>query len=461
MKNYPTDRVIDTLNQIEDIKTISFILVSSKGLKLRELFLGLDFEIQSSILVEARDSELRVMMKDLWPDDILELMHTHEESVKRILLSVDSKTRAEIKKISNYDEEEIGSIMNPKILTLDESWTLTKCLSVLRKERVNFETINELYVTNKNGILVGKIKLQDIIFANHYSTKLSTITDNSVISINAKDDIEDVINMFAKYSIEKIAVCNDKNILIGYIKDQDILDAIQDEVTEDIYNMYGIKELSFPYLYAPIWSIVKSRLLWLIILMIAATLTSIVLDLFQGLGEQLTSGLSTLLLIPILPVLTGTSGNAGSQASASIIRSLSTGELTKKEYTKAVSKETLVGFVVGSLLALINFARLLIYFAAINNTNLLEKPKLPGEFFDADYSYQIRSIIAAASSLTLLVAIVFSKTIGAILPILATKMRIDPTVMSAPILATVLDVSTTTLLFGIGLGILQIPGVII
>ncbi len=224
--------------------------------------------------------------------------------------------------------------------------------------------------------------------------------------------------------------------------------------------MYGITEMKAPYLHASIWSIAKSRLLWLAILMIAATMTSFVLDQFQHLGETLTSGISTIMLVPLLPVLTGTSGNAGSQASASVIRSLSIGEITKKEYWKAIRKEIAVGLLLGFILAIINFARVLIYYG-ITLDSQMEKLKdvFVGE--GKGFVYGKLSIIAATTSLTLFISIFFSKLLGAVLPIVATQFKIDPTVMSAPILATLLDIVTTTTLFGIGIGIIHviIPGV--
>lgn len=184
--------------------------------------------------------------------------------------------------------------------------------------------------------------------------------------------------------------------------------------------------------------------------MISATITSFIIDQFQNLGEQLTMGLSTFFLIPLIPVLTGTSGNAGSQSSASIIRALSLGDITNKEYHKAILKEFYVGLIIGLILAVVNFARLAVYYAIFFN----QKVDISGyENMSHIILYQKRMIIGASTSLALFVAIVLSKLLGSSLPILAIKLKIDPTVMSAPILATILDVTTTTLLFGIGLGI--------
>ena len=281
--------------------------------------------------------------------------------------------------------------------------------------------------------------------------------------VKPTDELEDVINLFDRYNLNNLPVVNNRGVLIGLINNKDIATAMQDEATEDIYNMYGITEMKTPYLHASIWNISKSRLLWLVILMVAATLTSFVLDQFQNLGETLTQGLSSIMLVPLLPVLTGTSGNAGSQASASVIRSLSIGEITKKEYWKAIRKEMCVGIMIGLILALVNFARVLAYYGITLDSQMAKfakwastHPDISANVSDKGYVFSKLSIIAATTSLTLFISIFFSKLLGSALPIIATKCNIDPTVMSAPILATLLDVVTTTTLFGIGIGIIHV-----
>ncbi len=449
IKKNPINDLIESVNQIDDAKLITFILVAASQTKTKNLLLSLNFSKIDEVLAIARSGELKSILKGLWPDQIFQLINEHKEFAKDILLNVDSDTRQEVKRISKYDEDEVGHIMNPEFLTLNENWTINKCLNVVKKEMLNVENINTLFVVNDDNQLVGSVKLHDIFFANKYSNKVITISDTNPISITHKGSIDEVIQMFDKYTIDTLAVCNHNGVLQGVIKNSDIVQAIQDETTDDIYKMYGMAELSFPYLNAPVKNIVKSRILWLIVLMISATITSFIIDRFQFLGDQWTSGLSTLLLVPIIPVLTGTSGNAGSQSSASIIRALSIGDITNREYAKAIRKELYVGFCIGLILALINFIRLVVYYACFFNDQLL----VDGVLMSPIDSYTHRIIIAATSSLTLFISIILSKLLGSSLPILAVKMHIDPSVMSAPILATLLDITTTTLLFGIGLGV--------
>lgn len=452
IKNKPTNLVIDALNDFDDIKNIILILLISKELKTRKLFMGLSFDIQKNILFSTKNNELKIIMRELWPDQILQLMNDYPQFYKKILLSLDTKTRGEIKKSSYYDDDEIGHIMNPEFISLNENLTISKCINILKKERNNVENINHIFVVNEDNILLGKVDIDDLVFAEKYSSKLKSIIDTSLISIKATEDIEQVIQMFDKYSIHTLAVINSKGQLIGFIQDNDIISILQEEATEDIYKMYGMSELSSPYLHSSITSIIKSRLLWLTILMISATITSIIIDQFQLLSEELTAGISSILLIPLLPVLTGTSGNAGSQSSASIIRSLSIGDIGPSEYRKAIFKEFKVGLLIGLILAFINILRLSVYNAIFW--------EIDGQTFNRWEAYQYKMAVAGSSSFALFISIVLSKLLGSCLPILALKLKKDPTVMSAPILATILDVISTTLLFSIGIGIIRLLGIV-
>ncbi|MBR2651854.1 magnesium transporter [bacterium] len=187
--------------------------------------------------------------------------------------------------------------------------------------------------------------------------------DESFISVKPNDDIESIIDLFKEYHFENIPVVNNENRLIGIISDNDILPAIEEEVTEDIYNMYGIQKTEETYFKSSIIKIVKSRLLWVVVLMVSATLTSVAISLFQNLGASITAGVSTALLVPIIPVITGTSGNTGSQSFATTVRLIAIGDVTPKEYKKLIFNEFKIGLLLGFFVSIINFARLLIYFA--------------------------------------------------------------------------------------------------
>lgn len=456
-KNKKTHSIIDILNQISDPNVIIFCIVVLQKDKPLRLINSIDFDMQKEILSLATDSQLKLLLKNLYSDEIVALIDEHPEFQKRIYISVDKVTRKEISTLSSYDEDEIGRIMNPEPLCINEDWSIKKSISFVKNEYKDLETTSTIYVINNEKKLVGIISVLDLFFAENQSSKVKTIMNIDYYQINATSDFEEVINLFEKYSLTSAPVVDSKNVLLGFVRNSDINAIAQEETTEDIYKLYGITELKDPYFHSSIWNIAKSRLLWLTILMIAATLTSIVLDQFQALGAAFVQGISTVLLVPLIPVLTGTSGNAGSQSAASIIRSLSLGEINKKEYWKAIFKEMKVSLVVGAILAMINFARLLIYYAITLYANGInfEHAQQVQELSNSEMYWRL-TVISLAISITLFITIILSKTLGATLPIIAIKLNRDPAVMSSPVLATILDVITSTLLFGIGIGVIHL-----
>lgn len=451
IKKYPIDLINESLQTFDNMDIVLFVLMAVSGIKTSAIFRCLPDQMQGDIIKESTNQQLKVILKNLYPDEILDIANGNKDDFKKILLCLTSKQRHLIKEIAQFDNDEAGSIMNPDFISFRENWTVKECLTVFRKKYDHIEGNNTFFVTSANKILLGFVNIQDLIFSEDYSTPVASLMDQSIISVYPNDDIENVIDIFQDYNFDSLAVVDEENKLIGVITDNDILPAIEDETTEDIYHMYGIQKLEESYIKSSVWKIVKSRLFWVVILMISATLTSIVINRFQDLGDTITAGLSTAVLVPIIPVITGTSGNTGSQAVASVIRALAVGEVTPKEYRKVIWKEFRVGVVLGFILAIVNIARLAIYFAIP-----AFRPSLPdgGTNLSIDNPYTVAIIASVASSIALWIAIILSKCLGSVLPLIATKFKIDPTVMSAPLISTTLDVCSTSILFGVGIGIL-------
>lgn len=448
------DLISSALEQIDDYEIIVFVLMILDDYKTRIIFKNLPEEDQLSILNNATNLQLKNILKSLYADDVVDILKENNETInKKLILCLPSDTKQQIKEIYSFDEDEVGSIMNPEFISFFEKMSIKECLNKYKRNYNNIEKNSTFFIVDKDNHLIGKIDLEALIFANNENNEVKSITEKNIISVKANDDIETSVDIFQDYLIELLPVVNENNVLVGVISQNDILPAIEEETTEDIYNMYGISELQKSYFKSSIWSIVKSRIFWLIILMIAGTLTSIVIDQFQDLGETLTSGISTLLLVPIIPVITGTSGNAGSQSVASVVRALAIGDVTKKEYSKVIKKEFLVGLLLGLFLAIVNFARLCVYFAipafrpdinSLQNINL-----------KINNQYGLCAIISLIVSASLWIAIIFSKLLGTILPLIAVKFNKDPTVMSAPLIATIVDIASTSILFGLGILVLH------
>ncbi len=455
IKQKSIDVVVESLDEIDDIQITLFVLIATKDKECGEIFKYLSDSKREDVISGATFQQLKIIVNEMWPDEVLDLSDELPQYFKSILLALDSDMRVAVKKIAKFTEDEAGSVMNPDFMTLREKWTVKEAIIEIKRNRDEYEPQMIYYVTDDEGVLKGSLTVSEIFFADDFNDTIENISNVRQTAVKANDELVEVIDIFEKYQCESLPVVDEENKVVGYISDNDILPAISEEATEDIYNMYGITDLQFPYMKSSIWSIAKSRLLWLIILMISATLTTIVIDQFQQLGYVLTAGLSTIVLIPILPVISGSSGNAGAQSSASVIRALSVGEVTDKEYTKIVWKEFRVGLLVGLILCLVNFVRLTIYFA-IFNPDMQPAIDAGAKIMQNITPFEVGLIGAASSSIALWIAIVLSKLVGGILPLVAMKINVDPTVMAMPVLSTLLDATTTTILFGLGIGILQI-----
>lgn len=451
LKSKRIDKIVESLEAINDTQIILFVLVATKDGICGDIFKYLNTELKSKIINDASLQQLRIILFELYNDDVIILKNDFPMYTKKILLSLDSQQRAAIKQLSEFDEDEAGSIINSDFFTINQNLSIKEALIEIKRMYNDFEQSNIIYVVDNYNRLKGYVTIHSLLFADSFELKISNVTQEDVFYVRSDEDIDAVLDIFRKYQIEQLAVVDKNDQLIGYISDNDILPVINAETTTDIYKMYGISELDFPYIKSSVFVLFKSRLLWLAVLMISATCTGFLIDKFQDVGQLVTAGLSTLVIVPIIPAMTGTSGNAGSQAAASVIRALSVGEITLKEYNKVLAKEFLVGALIGLVLAIINFARLIIYFAIIK-PDLQQYNVLYENITNNPHTKMIvGAIVSAGSSVALFFAIIISKLLGGTLPLLATKLKIDPTIMSTPILSTLLDMVTTIILFGFGI----------
>jgi len=453
IKAKPFNLIVEAINNIENINNLIFILVASSELHSNMIFESLRFEVREKVIEKSTNPELKIIINNIFPDEIFYIIETHPNYEKKLLSSLDSYNKRKIYEIMEFEADTNGSLMNTELIKLNESWTVKHAIDMIKKDISNVQINTEFYIIDDEKKLVGSIRMNTLFFTDDHSLEISKLMATNIISVNAKDSIEDSISIFEKYSPESLPVCDDQNKLLGFISNEDVIDALQEEVTEDIYKMYGITQISTPYFHSTIWEIIKSRIFWLITLMIGATFTSIVIQQFQNHIDfaLLATGITTAILIPILPVITGTTGNAGAQTSATVIRSLALGEITSKEYFKTIKKEFYIGIIIGFILAIVNFLRLSIFYAIFN-----EIPENANVFVDKWAFYNFNIGMSAMISLTLFISIIISKLIGSVLPILANKLNLDPASMSSPILATIADITSTTLLFASFLGFLSI-----
>lgn len=297
------------------------------------------------------------------------------------------------------------------------------------------ETISYLYIVDEKRLLVGTLKLKDLLLANE-DEKISDIMDTNFVSVKAHDDQEVSVSLLKKYNISSIPVTTDDSSLVGIITFDDIIDVIKEETTEDIQGMAAVGALDEQYIKTGNLTLAKKRITWLLLLMVSATLTDMIINGYEEL----------LLHLPILsifiPMLMGTSGNAGSQASVLVIRALALEEITIKDYFKGAKKEFSVALIVGLILAIIAFVWIMVQFT----TGMISSSW-------AD-TLQKELLIALVVAISLYVAVLLSKTLGSSLPILAKKLGIDPALMASALVTTITDSVALVIYFTISFTIL-------
>ncbi|MDE6470782.1 MAG: magnesium transporter [Eubacterium sp.] len=397
-----------------------------------ETFVELDNETQEALIRAFSDTELREVLDELYLDDTVDIIEEMPATiVKRIIKNTDSQTRASINTLLRYPEDSAGSIMTPEFVDLKKTNTVEDAFKRIRRTGVDKETIYTCYVTDESRHLIGVITVKELLL-HDYDDKIEELMETNVIYVNTHDDQETAANLLSKYDFLALPVVDMENRLVGIITIDDAMDVLVDENTEDIHKMNAIMPNEKPYLKMGIVATWKSRIMWLLFLMVSATFTSMIISNFEN-------RLSTVIVLTsFIPMLTGTSGNSGGQASAVIVRALSLNEISFKDIFKVLWKEMRVGLLCGITLAAVNFVK--IWF--IDRTLLGM----------SDITFKVDLVI----SLTLVIEIVFAKMVGCAFPILAKKLKLDPAVISSPFITTVMDALSLLVYFGLATAILRI-----
>ena len=390
-----------------------------------EVFVNMEPEYQEMLIRAFSDTELREVLDELYVDDAVDLIEEMPASlVKRILRHTDPDTRKSINEILRYPEDSAGSLMTIEYVDLKRSLTVADAFTRIRRTGVDKETIYTCYVTDSKRKLKGYVTVKDLLLADETAT-IREIMEDNVISVNTHEDKEVVADLFQKYDLVVLPVVDRENRLVGIITVDDAIDVLQEEITEDMELMAGITPTDKPYLKMGVFENFKKRIPWLMLLMVSATFTEKIITHFEG---ALTACVA---LTAFIPMLTGTCGNCGNQSSSTIIRGLSLGEIEFRDTLKVVLKEFLIALACGIALAIVNFAKLMI--------------------FD-DIGWQVALVV----SVTMIAAVVFAKVVGSILPVIAKKIGFDPAVMSSPFISTIVDAVTLLIYFAIASSVLNL-----
>lgn len=430
-KKYATVRDIllemhpaDVAQMFEDMdkREISLLFRLMPKEQAAETFVELEADNQEALIKAFSDNELKEVLDELYLDDAVDIVEEMPANVvRRILQNTDEATRKMINEILKYPKDSAGSIMTIEYVNLKENMTVADAFQTIRRTGIDKETIYSCYVTDQNRYLKGIVSAKGLLLSES-DALISDIMNDDVISVLTTDDREEAAQKLQMYDLLAMPVVDHENRLVGIITIDDAIDVIEQEATEDIEMMAAITPTDKPYLKTGVFETWWKRIPWLLLLMISATFTSVIINRYD-------TALATLGLAAFMPMLMGTGGNAGSQASVAVIRALSLGEVEMGDIFRIVWKELRVSILCGVTMAVATFGKLL----------LIDRPT---------------TMTAVVVSLTLVATIVTAKLVGCVLPVLAKRVGFDPAVMASPFITTIVDALSLIIYFDIATAIL-------
>lgn len=388
-----------------------------------ETFTYMSSDLQMILINAFSDRELKAVLDELFLDDTVDIIEEMPANVvSRILKTTDPDKRKQINELLNYPEDSAGSIMTTEFVYFRKDDTVKEAFERIRSVGVVKETVYTCYVTDCRR-LVGRVSLLDLVVADEDAV-IEDIMDSTVVSVGTHEDQEAVANLFAKHDLAALPVVDAENRIVGIITFDDAMDVIREENAEDMAMMSAVMPNEDSYFRTSVWKHARSRIVWLLVLMLSATLTGAITNHFEALIAAVP------LLVSFMPMLTGTGGNCGSQSSTMIIQGMAMEEIRPKDFLKVVFKEFRIALICSVILSAVNFVRILIMYKDIR--------------------------MAAIVSVTLVGTVILSKLLGCMLPMLAKKIKLDPAIMSAPLLSTLVDSCSTLLYFTIAMNVLHI-----
>ena len=387
-----------------------------------EAFTYMDSDTQITLINAFSDRELRYVLDELYIDDTVDIIEEMPANVvSRILRNTDSDTRKQINQLLNYPKDSAGSVMTTEFVYLKKELTVSEAFEQIRKIGLVKETVYTCYVT-ENRRLLGIVTVLDMLVADS-DTAVEDIMETNVISVNTHDDREYVARTMSKYDFAAIPVVDNENRIVGIVTFDDAMDVLQEENTEDFAKMAAVVPAEDSYFKTSVWSHAKSRIPWLLILMLSATLTGMISASFEPQIAVIP------MLVSFMPMVMGTGGNCGSQSSTLIIHGMAIDEIRLRDFFKVVFKEFRIALICAAVLSVVNSLRVLITY---------KDPAL-----------------ALVIGLSLIGTVVIAKLVGAMLPMGAKALRLDPAIMANPLITTVVDSCSLLIYFTVATNILS------
>ncbi len=390
-----------------------------------EVFSYLPIDEEQTIITMLTDKEAASIIDNLFADDAADLLDEMPASVvKKLLLSASPEQRRDINHLLQYPDNSAGSVMTVDFVDLKENITVADAINRIRSIGVDKETVDTCFVLDLNRKLLGQIGLRELILSDPNEI-IGNIMEDNVVTTTTLTDQEEVAQLFGKYDLNLMPVVDSENRLVGIITVDDIVDIMEQEATEDMEMMAAITPTDKPYMKTGVWETFKKRIPWLLILMISATFTGSIIQSFEDALSKMS------VLSSFIPMLMDTGGNAGGQSSVTIIRGISLHEIEFSDIFKIMWKEIRVAVICGIVLAVCNFARLMI--------------------FD-----KVSVMVAVVVCATLVLTVLFAKLVGCTLPLLAKQVGFDPAVMASPFITTIVDAISLVVYFNIAVRLLGI-----
>lgn len=390
-----------------------------------EVFSYLSPEKQQEVIENITDEEIRFIMDDMYLDDTVDFIEEMPANiVDKILKNTSADKRKLINQMLKYPDNSAGSVMTVEYISFKGSITVKQAIEYYRQIAIDREETDICFVTDNKRKLVGLISLKTLILSNDDSL-IEEEMETNIISVQTKDDQEEIASLFRKYDITTMPVVDNENRLVGVITVDDIVDVIDQENTEDFQKMAAMNPSDQEYLKESVFSLAKHRIVWLLVLMISATFTGFVIKKYEATLQ------SVVILAMFIPMLMDTGGNAGSQSSTLIIRGIALEEIEFSDILKVIWKEFRVSLIVGIILSGFNFIRLY-YFEKVG--------------------FGISFVVCTS----LFVTIIMAKVIGGVLPLVAKSLKIDPAIMASPLITTIVDTTALMVYFKLAVTFLNI-----
>lgn len=405
--------VIDLLDEDQSVRIFSLLHTDTAAEVLDETLT----EVTRTLVDAIPDEQVADLLEAMPMDDAAEILtELADNRAEEILVLMEPEEAAEVENLLSYPEDSAGRLMNTKVVRLEQKWTIGEALEYLRHVDPEVETLAYLYAVDDDNRLVGIVPVWQMLTASP-DTRIASVLEPAVISVAAETDQEEVARAVSQYDYFAIPVTDSNGRFLGIITHDDVIDILEEEFTEDVQRFGGSAPLENTYFSTSILRMVQKRVGWLLLLFLTATLTGTVMRLFEG---QLAS---TVALSFFIPLLIGTGGNAGSQMTATMIRALATGEVHFEDTIMVLGRELLIGLVLGLAMGAVGIIRALTWHTSL--------------------------AVALTVAASLCVLVIWANVMGMLLPIIASRLKIDPTVISGPVMSTLVDATGLLIYFSL------------